>query len=191
MRLPYKAGMVRVSSPFGWRQLAGKEEYHKGMDLVGTDGTVVAVTGGVVIRSRMVTDTNNRTWEWGNYIAIAGDDGYTIYYCHLAERWVSVGDRVEAGTVLGLQGNTGYSFGVHLHIEVRNSQGISVNPTLWIGLPNRLGATGDTSLPPDHATLVCDRCGLEEQTKRYLNEYKYATDLWRKLWQAMEEKRME
>ncbi len=185
LRLPFESGMVRVTSPFGERELFGATEFHKGMDLVGTDGTVVSISGGVVVRSRMVTDKTNRTWEWGNYIAIAGDDGYTVYYCHLAQRFVSVGQRVETGDVLGIQGNTGYSFGVHLHLEIRSSSGISVNPESWIGLPNETGAMADVERPPDYPTLVCSRCGLEEQTKRYLNEYKYASDLWRKLWMAM------
>lgn len=38
---------------------------------------------------------------------------------------------------------------------------------------------------PDYATLVCVKCGLEQQTKAYLNAYKYASDLWRKLYGQM------
>lgn len=38
---------------------------------------------------------------------------------------------------------------------------------------------------PDYAALVCDKCGLEAQTRDYLDRYTYAQDLWRKLWTAM------
>lgn len=38
---------------------------------------------------------------------------------------------------------------------------------------------------PEYDKLVCEKCGLEEQTRTYLNSYKYASDLWRKLWNAM------
>jgi N-acetylmuramoyl-L-alanine amidase CwlA len=37
----------------------------------------------------------------------------------------------------------------------------------------------------DYADLVCEKCGFEEQTREYLDSYKYAGDLWRKLWDAM------
>ena len=38
---------------------------------------------------------------------------------------------------------------------------------------------------PDYASLVCARCGLEPQTRAYLDGYTWARDLWRKLWDAM------
>ncbi len=186
MRLPYKAGVVRVSSPYGERVIEGECELHRGIDLVGTEDVVVAVAGGVVKRSHIVLDYTNRTWEWGNYVSILGDDGHTVYYCHLAKRLVKEGQRVIAGEPIGIQGDTGYSFGVHLHLEVRGPSHLSVNPTPWIGLPNETGAAAVVGQPIDYASFVCQKCGLEEQTKRYLNEYKYASDLWRKLWLAIE-----
>ena len=39
---------------------------------------------------------------------------------------------------------------------------------------------------PDYAALVCEKCGLEAQTRDYLDRYVYADDLWRKLWKQME-----
>ena len=38
---------------------------------------------------------------------------------------------------------------------------------------------------PDYAALVCKKCGLEAQTRDYLDRYIYADDLWRKLWESM------
>lgn len=40
--------------------------------------------------------------------------------------------------------------------------------------------------PSDYATMVCDKAGLADTTKNYLNNYKYAEDLWKKLWGAMQ-----
>ncbi|MBO4931801.1 MAG: M23 family metallopeptidase, partial [Clostridia bacterium] len=83
---------------FGWRMLNGKPDDHKGIDVVGiTDKHVCAVVGGRVVTSKIVTDKSNRTWEWGNFVCILGDDGRMYYYCHLSKRLVSVGRRVEAG----------------------------------------------------------------------------------------------
>lgn len=38
---------------------------------------------------------------------------------------------------------------------------------------------------PDYAALVCEKCGLEAQTRDYIDRYTYADDLWRKLWESM------
>ena len=42
MNLPYKSGKVTLTSHFGWRTLNGQRDYHKGVDLSGTDKTLVA-----------------------------------------------------------------------------------------------------------------------------------------------------
>lgn len=138
MLLPYK-GEVRVSSPFGWRTLYGKRVYHKGIDLVGTNKTVRAVVGGVVGQSIIITDTANRTSEWGNYVRVDGEDGRLYYYCHLSKRLVSRGDKVSVGDALGIEGATGKSTGSHLHLEVREN-GNSIDPTAIIGIKNIVGA---------------------------------------------------
>lgn len=137
MQLPYK-GEVRVSSSFGWRTFGGKREYHKGIDLVGTDKTVRAVVGGVVGQSIIITDPTSRTSEWGNYVRIDGEDGRLYYYCHLSKRLVSRGDKVSVGDALGVEGSTGKSTGSHLHFEVREN-GKSIDPTAILGIKNIVG----------------------------------------------------
>ena len=113
-------GEFKVTSPYGWRTLNGKRDNHKGIDLVGISSpTVFAPCDGVIGASTIVTDKSNRTWEWGNYVRVDGDDGKRYYYCHLSKRLVTVGRRVKAGDYLGIEGNTGYSFGSHCHFEVR------------------------------------------------------------------------
>lgn len=145
MILPYKTGTaVRVASPHGYRvdPITGEPGVpHNGIDLVSNgDKTVVAVVNGVVLRSRMVTDRSNRTWEWGNYVSVIGDDGFTYYYCHLASRLVTAGERVEVGRALGIEGSTGRSTGSHLHFEVRNASGTSIDPTEILSIVNSVGA---------------------------------------------------
>ncbi len=185
--LPYQGGTVMVTSPFGWRTLNGEREYHKGIDLVGTNKNIVAVEGGVVGVSTIfeqATDTT-LTWQWGNYVRIDTDSGLKMYYCHMSKRIAVVGQRVKAGDILGVEGNTGYSLGSHCHFEVRNNAGVSLDPSPYLGIPNAVGSY-PVQVTPDYAALVCGKCGLEEQTKAYLNEYTYASDLWRKLWEAMQ-----
>ena len=173
------SGKYRVTSPFGQRTLNGKPDDHKGIDVVGiTDKHVCAVVGGRVVTSTIITDKSDRTWEWGNYVRVDGDDGRRYYYCHLSKRLVSVGRRVEAGQHIGIEGNTGYSFGSHCHFEVREN-GVSIDPAPFLGIPNKAGTYGT-----DWRAEVQKKFGLSKDTMAYLDKYKYAADLYRKLGQA-------
>ena len=184
--LPYTNGTVRITSPYGNRIRNGKTEFHKGIDLVGSQKQIVAVADGVVVSSAILNRASDtgRTWEWGNFIRIDTADGHRMFYCHLSSRRVQKGAIVHAGDVIGTEGSTGLSTGNHLHFEVRNTQGQSVDPTPFLGIDNRLQVVHAASAY--YGKLVCDRCGLEESTRRYLDQYKYAPDLWRKLWNAMQ-----
>ena len=184
---PFISGAFRVTSAYGDRPSLG--DFHRGIDLVGLDedNIVCAVEPGKVIQSRIITDRSNRTWEWGNYVAIRHSDGTTAYYCHLDSRSAAVGQKVLAGQKIGVMGNTGRSFGAHLHFEIRNILGISFNPAGWLGIPNFDGAVVEIPVDtePDYIAMIVERCGLEEQTEIYLREYKYAADLGRKLYEQM------
>lgn len=137
---PFIGGEFKLTSIYGFRQLMGADGFHGGIDLVGISSKeICAVAPGVVAVSQIVTDKANATWEWGNYVAVVCDDGHVIYYCHMSERKVKAGDRVEVGDVLGIEGNTGYSFGSHLHLEVRDSQNARRNAAEYIGIPNSRG----------------------------------------------------
>ena len=186
IRLPYKSGTVRISSPYGQRMLNGEMTDHRGVDLVGTDKTLVSPVDGVVAVSTMLdknTDTT-LTWQCGNYVRIDGDDGRHYYLCHMSKRLIAAGVRVRAGDVVGVEGNTGYSFGTHCHFEVRDASGTSIDPAKVLGIPNRVGYVHKIVDTTD-ADRVCEKCGLEPQTRAYLDKYRFADDLWRKLWRAM------
>lgn len=148
MKMPFKTGF-RVSSPYGERldPFTGEISWHGGIDLVGNDREVLAVNSGYVINSRMITDHNDRTWEWGNYVCVLGDtDGLLYYYCHLAERTVEAGSHIDAGRRIGIEGATGQVTGVHLHLEIRAQLGSegwksTVDPAQILGIQNREGYT--------------------------------------------------
>lgn len=154
MNLPYKSGKVTLTSHFGWRTLNGSRDYHKGVDLSGTDKTLVAPCDGVIGSSTIITDKSNLTWQWGNYIRIDTPDGLKIFMCHMASRKVKVGQKVKAGDVVGIEGNTGYSFGSHCHFEVRKN-GESVDPTPYLGIPNEWGQY-DIKAAPKEPTMYKD-----------------------------------
>lgn len=160
-------GQNRITSSYGTRTLNGKVDFHKGLDIVGDDDTQVhAVIGGYVKSSTIVTNHSDPTWEWGNFVQIQGDDGLFWFYCHMASRAVKVGQRVERGTVLGVMGNTGYSFGAHTHLEVRNSKRESLDPCVYLGIPNVSGVTYNTILidPAAVITLECIKASYRWRT---------------------------
>ncbi len=60
-------------------------------------------------------------------ISIKHPDGFSTVYAHNLRNAVKVGDRVEAGAVIGAVGRTGRATAYHLHLEVRR-QGHAQNP---------------------------------------------------------------
>ena len=86
---------------------------HHGMDFKVDVGTpIVSTFDGVVTRTN---------WNWnanGNCIEVKGADGVLAKYLHLSENKVKAGDRVKAGDVVALTGNTGHSTGPHLHYQL-------------------------------------------------------------------------
>ncbi len=102
-----------ISSGYGWRTIYGYTEFHLGIDIPNITGSPVwASDGGVVVFA-------DNTPSYGNNIRIAHVNGYSTVYAHLDEILVKVGDKVYPGQQIGKIGNTGLSYGSHLHFEVR------------------------------------------------------------------------
>lgn len=98
----------------------GIRQMHWGIDFVNAgEGTpVIALKPGVCILSRL-SDTA------GEYVKIKHEDGVVTTYMHFTKRLVKVGDEIKIGTVVGLVGNTGLSYGAHLHWEYTPAGGKS------------------------------------------------------------------
>ena len=168
--LPYK-GKVKLESKYGYRTLNGVYGWHAGVDLVGLDSKqILAPCDGIVRSSTIIEDRSNRTWEWGNYIRIDRNDGLQIFLCHMSQRIAQVGQHVKRGDVIGIEGNTGYSFGSHCHFEVRVN-GTSVDPTPYLSIQNEAGTyanpeeskvsdgtPGDGNVPHDWAKTEVEWC---------------------------------
>ena len=183
MILPFSNNPYRVTSPYGViRTLSG---LHRGIDLVcDIDPTIYAACDGKIVRSRIVTDHRNKTWEWGNYITIY-DGTYHIIYAHLAKRFVESGADVRSGDPIGLMGNTGYSTGEHLHLEVRiaNSQN-PVHVAELFNIPNCVGSYNPAKYI-DMRGYVIRALSLSDQTVAYLDAYTYSDDLYGKIYAAI------
>lgn len=114
---------------FGWPVDGGLisqyfHPWHMGLDLAG-HSAVYASDGGRVMRAGW--------WPQGFGYAVKIDhgNGYTTTYAHLSRIDVSVGQRVGKGQVIGQTGNTGYSFGTHLHFVIQLN-GRYLNPLSFL-----------------------------------------------------------
>lgn len=179
-------GRFRLTSPRGYRTLGGKREYHGGLDLVALDDTnIYAIADGVV------DATPYEKNGFGYYVRQILPDGRRIYYGHMKKGSIAVkpGQIIKMGDLLGVMGSTGSSTGAHTHLEIRipGTAKESLDISEFTGIPNVIGMYDSSSVSPETAAEnVRKKCGFEQQTMEYLWQYKYAKDLFTKLWKAME-----
>lgn len=100
----------RITSHFGWRR--GRN--HNGTDIDLNTGDTVRSAWGGKVRYAKYNDGG-----FGNLVIVRHDNGLETFYAHLDKHLVVPNQIVEAGEPLGLGGNTGHSYGSHLHFEVR------------------------------------------------------------------------
>lgn len=102
-----------LTSGFGWRThpVTGETRFHSGIDLA-AGGTVVSADGGQV--DYIGYDGNG----YGNYVIVYHGEGRATLYGHLDSVNVQQGQALSPNDVIGQEGNTGLSTGVHLHFEV-------------------------------------------------------------------------
>lgn len=118
----------RISSHFGWRDLYGTKDYHRGIDIPAYQNeNVYASNGGTVI-------TATSHWSYGNYVVIDHGGGKSTLYAHNTSLCVKVGDKVKQGQIIAKVGTTGNSYGNHVHFEVR-IDGVCQNPLDYVKQP--------------------------------------------------------
>ena len=125
----------KVTSGFGYRPRFRR--MHKGIDVkVQTGDTIYAAFDGKV---RIVRYERR---GYGKYIVLRHENGLETIYAHLSKYLCDVNEDVKAGQPIGLGGNTGRSFGSHLHFETR-VMGEAINPAFLFDFANQ-DVTGDT-----------------------------------------------
>ncbi len=128
----------------------GTDIVHTGIDVDAPRKTpVLAAAAGTVVWTGygLYYGSYNEDDPYGIAVAIRHDFGWEdnrllTVYAHMDEVTVTVGQKVETGTQIGIVGNTGFTTGPHLHFEVRmalNSYYRTRNPELWLAPPQGWG----------------------------------------------------
>ena len=115
----HPAPNARLTSTFGYRTIAGKKEWHQGIDLARKGNVPILAAADGIVREVW----GEKVSSYGNVIflqhTINGKRMDTTY-AHLKSISVKKGMKVVQGQVIGYMGNTGRSYGQHLHFEIHN-----------------------------------------------------------------------
>jgi murein DD-endopeptidase MepM/ murein hydrolase activator NlpD len=103
---------LRISSPFGYRQIFGAQQYHNGIDIPAPEGTPIYAPYSGKIKGNYYNGLG------GNQLTL--DSGAVVFgFAHLQNKSpYPVGQNIQKGQLLGYVGNTGRSTGAHLHFTV-------------------------------------------------------------------------
>jgi murein DD-endopeptidase MepM/ murein hydrolase activator NlpD len=117
-------------SPFAWPVVGeitqGYSEEHQALDLGAPYGSpVYAAKAGTVTHSGWA-----RT-GYGYTVILDHGGGVQSLYSHMKGTWVTVGQKVERGQLIGEVGSTGHSSGPHVHFEIR-VDGQRVDPSGYL-----------------------------------------------------------
>lgn len=156
-----------ITRPFG--------NGHIGIDLgwrtIQNDGVLAHSPGKVVFcqTGHRNNQGSSGTASYGNCVKLLHPNGYYTLYAHLSEVNVVNGQEVAKGQQIGRMGNTGNSYGTHLHFEVRNQKNACIDPAPYIaadlpGLATEPVRMEGDSMTDEHVKEIC-RQVIEESRK--------------------------
>ena len=123
---------VPITDGFGWRPNGTSgTSHHNGVDFTPGNGTpIYAIADGVV------TTHSDDYYGYGNHVIISHNingEAFDSLYAHMQTGTspLNAGDVIKVGDFIGLVGDTGQSYGAHLHFEIRISS-VPVDPFAWL-----------------------------------------------------------
>jgi len=144
----------RLTSPFGMRThpVTGKRLSHSGQDIAAADNTPIHAAGSGTVTIAGKSSGGNT----GYMVAIDHGGGIQSRYVHMwpEDIKVKVGQKVNVGEVVGLEGTSGQSTGPHLHFEIRIN-GKPTEPMAWMknkGVTLGTGPNTTDVKPPQDST---------------------------------------
>lgn len=144
---------------------------HKGLDIAtataGGPVPIYSMCNGTVVRSEVSGSLTEKV-GYGNVVIVKDDTtGMGFLFAHLSRRDVALGDHVVVGQQIGMEGETGEAYGMHLHLEMQDisthdwdysyNKSLYTNPAEWMGIPNVEGTEcyyDGTPVPPPVITTI-------------------------------------
>lgn len=175
----------RITNPFGGR--------HSGVDLgwqTTQNDRILAHSDGQVVFCQTGHQNNQGSTgnaSYGNCVKLLHPNGYYTLYAHLSEVCVSYGQAVEKGQKIGKMGNTGNSYGSHLHFEVRDRNNVCIDPAPYMAadLPGLATEKEEPELTEERVRALV-REEMARQNPIY-NRLQDVPDYWREDIQALVE----
>lgn len=161
-----QSGDAQITNPFGIS--------HRGVDVVKRQNQLSAIaahSAGEVVwcQSGIPNDTGSTgNRSYGNAVKLRHENGMYTLYAHLAGLSVQTGDTVTRGQEIGFMGNTGNSYGAHLHFEVRDKTDTRIDPTPYLtaDLPGTAAAPAVTAELWTRADADGALCGVAVRVSR-------------------------
>lgn len=138
---------IHITSNYGTRihPIDGTSKHHNGVDFRAKYENVYSVLNGKVLESGY-TSAN------GNYVVVKHEN-FNTYYLHLDAIIVKKDDLINAGTIIGISGNTGSSTAPHLHFAVKED-GNFIDPIKFL---NELIITNNAILTYGNSKQISKR----------------------------------
>lgn len=105
------------------------QAFHTGIDIADPMGQVGAPLAAFMAGE--VTYAGSDNWGYGTHVIIDHGHGVVSLYGHMESLSVTKGQLVEAGTIIGQEGSTGWSTGPHVHFQITVFN-IPVNPRVFL-----------------------------------------------------------
>jgi murein DD-endopeptidase MepM/ murein hydrolase activator NlpD len=124
----WSRGQRMISSGYGMRRhpISRTRRFHQGLDMPRPAGSPVrsAREGRVIFAG----------WRgaYGRLIILKHANGICTWYGHLSTIDVQAGDKIKQGQFIGRVGSSGQATGPHLHFEVRDRYGNTMNPKKYL-----------------------------------------------------------
>lgn len=155
VKYPTVKGQALVVSKYGMRHIDGVGLHmHGGLDYAGVPehSPIQILTPAKVVKAGKVTSVGS---GYGNMIDL-NVNGEILRFGHLSKMFVKEGEDVEKGKIIGLLGNTGHSYGAHLHFEHRSKSSFMDSETATYD-PLKTGAPSLIAIGDKPVRMVADQ----------------------------------
>ena len=173
MIAPYKQNFT-VTQAFGYQG-------HRGIDLSASfgigDTTIICVQSGQCVYAGW-ENPRNQYQGYGLCVVIKDNQNRHWIYAHLSKFTIGTGDIIKQGQTIGVEGTTGSSTGLHLHLECRQGgwaqSNVSLNVADILGIPNRTCLVNNTQNTVINQNQAPAPVPAQTQTNTYNFKYIYS-----------------